>query len=222
MSARHVLAARCLPLLAAALALLLVAGCGGARSAPAAPVEPGWTESGVASWYGPGFHGRPTASGEIYDMEAMTAAHPSLPLGTRIRVTVASTGRNAVLRVNDRGPFTGGRILDVSRAAARNLGFLEAGTARVQVRVLEAPGGCWEVQVGAYADEDNARSARHELEEAGLPVRYEPGPDGARRVLTGPFADRSEADRVRGRHGGFVRTCEPDRRNQRPSSAFSR
>lgn len=193
---------------AAAVALLLAAGCGGARSAPAVEAEPGWTEEGVASWYGPGFHGEPTASGEIFDMESMTAAHPSLPLGTRVRVTVVSTGRNAVLRVNDRGPFTDDRVLDVSRAAARTLGFLDEGTARVQVRVLETPGGCWEVQVGAYRDHANARSVRVALEDAGLPVRYEAGPRGVRRVVAGPFGARSRAERVRRRHGGFVRTCE--------------
>lgn len=194
-------------LLTAALGILLASGCGGARSSPATDVEPGWTEEGVASWYGPDFHGKPTASGEIFDMESMTAAHPSLPLGTRIRVTVLSTGRNTVLRVNDRGPFTGGRILDVSRAAARVLGFLGDGTARVEVRVLDAPAGCWEVQVGAYRDDGNARSARMELEDAGVRVRYEEGPGGVRRVVAGPFATRSGADRVRRRHGGFVRSC---------------
>lgn len=98
----------------------------------------GYREVGLASWYGPEFHGRQTANGEIFDQNGMTAAHRTLPLGTRVRVTVLETGRSAVLRVNDRGPFadTGRRIIDLSRGAARELGILGAGTARVEVEAL--------------------------------------------------------------------------------------
>lgn len=89
--------------------------------------------SGKASWYGPGFHGRRTASGEIYDESAMTAAHKSLPLGSRARVTNLMNGSSVEVRINDRGPFIAGRIIDLSRAAARALGILEAGVALVRV-----------------------------------------------------------------------------------------
>ncbi len=91
---------------------------------------------GVASWYGGTFHGRTTASGEPYDMHAMTAAHPSLPFGTKVRVTNLENGRSVVLRINDRGPFAKRRIIDVSRHAAEHLGFLGAGVARVRVQVI--------------------------------------------------------------------------------------
>ena len=91
---------------------------------------------GVASWYGAKFHGRTTASGEPYDMNAMTAAHPSLPFGTKVRVTNLENGRAVVLRINDRGPFAKGRIIDVSRHAAEHLGFLGADLARVRVEAI--------------------------------------------------------------------------------------
>ncbi len=91
---------------------------------------------GVASWYGGKFHGRTTASGEPYDMNAMTAAHPSLPFGTKVRVTNLENGRSVVLRINDRGPFAKRRIIDVSRHAAEHLGLLGAGLARVRVQVI--------------------------------------------------------------------------------------
>ena len=91
---------------------------------------------GVASWYGGKFHGRTTASGEPYDMHALTAAHPSLPFGTKVRVTNLENGRSVVLKINDRGPFAKRRIIDVSRHAAEHLGFLGAGVARVRVEVI--------------------------------------------------------------------------------------
>ena len=91
---------------------------------------------GIASWYGKGFQGNETASGEIYNMNALTAANRSLPLGTRVRVTNLRNRRSLVLRINDRGPFIHGRLLDVSRAAARILGFAHSGKARVRIQVL--------------------------------------------------------------------------------------
>lgn len=94
------------------------------------------TVSGPASWYGAEHHGRRTANGERFDMNGLTAAHRSLPFGTRVRVTNQRNGRNVVLRINDRGPFTGGRIIDVSRAAAQALGMVRSGTAPVTVEVL--------------------------------------------------------------------------------------
>jgi hypothetical protein len=98
----------------------------------------GLAQSGQASWYGPGFHGKLTASGEIYDERAMTAAHNFLPFGSRAKVTHVTTGRSVEVRINDRGPFVPGRIIDLSRAAARALGILESGIARVRVEGLGA------------------------------------------------------------------------------------
>ncbi|WP_202913182.1 septal ring lytic transglycosylase RlpA family protein [Acuticoccus sediminis] len=101
-----------------------------------------YDEVGRASWYGPKFHGKSTANGEAFDQDALTAAHPTLPLPSYVRVTVVKTGKSAVLRVNDRGPFGKGRILDVSKAAATKLGFRNAGYAKVRVEYLgEAPVG---------------------------------------------------------------------------------
>lgn len=96
----------------------------------------GFEQEGIASWYGPGFHGRKTANGETYDMNDMTAAHKELPLGTTIEVTNNANGKKVVLRVNDRGPFHGNRVLDLSRAAAEKLGVLNDGTADVHIRAL--------------------------------------------------------------------------------------
>ena len=97
---------------------------------------PGGTRQGLASWYGGKFHGRKTASGERFDKHAMTAAHRSLPFGTRVKVTNLENGRSVIVRINDRGPFAKKRIIDVSRAAARKLGMLQAGLVRVKIRVL--------------------------------------------------------------------------------------
>jgi rare lipoprotein A len=97
----------------------------------------GFVERGIASWYGPGFHGRKTSNGEPYDMNAMTAAHKTLPLPTYARVTNLQNGKTAVVRINDRGPFHGPRVIDLSRAAATKLGVIGTGTAEVEVRALD-------------------------------------------------------------------------------------
>jgi len=132
----------------ACLATALVAGgcslAGGHPAplpTPSAEAAPGWTAAGIASWYGQPHHGNPTASGEIFDQEAATGAHRTLPFGTRIRVENLDNGRSAILTINDRGPFVKDRILDVSRRVARELGMLGLGTARVRITVLELPKG---------------------------------------------------------------------------------
>jgi len=122
--------------------LLLAAGCAptgpAARRAAPAP-QPGAEERGLASWYGHPHHGRRTASGEIFDMHALTAAHRTLPMGTRVLVIHAETGRSVEVRINDRGPFRDGRIIDLSYAAARRLGVVGAGVVPVRVRVIAPP-----------------------------------------------------------------------------------
>lgn len=92
--------------------------------------------SGMASWYGPGFHGNRTANGEIYNQNALTAAHRSLPFGTKVRVTHVKTGNSVVVRINDRGPFVGGRVIDLSAAAARTVGVMQSGVAPVRLEIL--------------------------------------------------------------------------------------
>ncbi|MCW5893611.1 MAG: septal ring lytic transglycosylase RlpA family protein [bacterium] len=117
------------------VAVLVASGCSlGGRATP--PPVIGGTQEGVASWYGPGFHGKRTANGEIYDQHDMTAAHPSLPLGTRVLVTNLSNGRAVEVRINDRGPFVGRRVIDLSYAAARSIDMIGPGTARVRIGVI--------------------------------------------------------------------------------------
>ena len=115
-----------------AVAWVLLSGCGGKKRAslPAA-ARLGATETGVASWYGHPYHGRQAANGEIYDMEKLTAAHRTLPFGSKVRVTNKSNGRSVIVTINDRGPFVRRRIIDLSPAAARSLGF--SGLAQVGI-----------------------------------------------------------------------------------------
>jgi rare lipoprotein A len=94
--------------------------------------------TGMASWYGPGFHGNRSASGERYNQNALTAAHRSLPFGTKVQVTNLNNGRSVVVRINDRGPYIGGRVIDLSAAAARMLGVMRTGVAPVRLQVLDS------------------------------------------------------------------------------------
>lgn len=130
-----------------------------------------YREEGVASWYGRRFHGRRTSSGENYDMYAMTAAHPTLPIPSYARVTSIDSGRSVVVRINDRGPFHKERLIDVSYVAAHKLGFVARGSGRVRVESIDpeassaaagAAGGIF-VQVGAFSQPDNARQLREQL-----------------------------------------------------------
>ena len=121
--------------------VVTAAGCGlfrGASAPPGPPAIVGATQEGVASWYGPGFHGNRTANGEVYDQYDLTAAHPSLPLGTRAMITNLVNGRSVEVRINDRGPYVDGRIVDLSYAAARTIGMIGPGTSRVRLEVLRA------------------------------------------------------------------------------------
>ena len=127
-----------------------------------------YTEVGFASWYGPGFQKRNAANGQPYDMNAMTAAHRTLPLNTVVRVTDLKTGESVLLRITDRGPFVNDRVIDLSRAAARRLSVYQHGTALVRIEVLETPspikeGGRWCVQIGAFQDSDDARKLKEKL-----------------------------------------------------------
>ncbi len=192
------------------------------------PQRTGYVERGTASWYGTKFHGRLTSTREPYDMYQFTAAHKTLPLPSYARVTHLKTGKSVVVRINDRGPFVGHRLIDLSYAAAVKLGIHLSGTAPVEVRVLEpgqsgrparpapedepapqAVGDGWYVQLGAFSERGNAFAYRQRLVSAGFsPVRvYSARSRGGTvwRVRVGPFADRSAADAARERllDGGF-------------------
>jgi rare lipoprotein A len=123
---------------------------------------------GVASWYGPDFHGRPTSSGEIYDMHQLTCAHNTLPLGTIVMVTNLDNGKSLELKVNDRGPFVKERIIDLSYAAAQMLGVWEKGTALVKVEVVALsiePVQRFTLQVGSFVEETKAQKLADQLRE---------------------------------------------------------
>jgi rare lipoprotein A len=181
---------------------------------PSAPVEEGWSEKGVASWYGDPYHGRRTASGEVYDMYAMTAAHKTLPFGTVVRVDRRDTGADVTVRINDRGPFIRGRIIDLSFAAAQVIGLDIDGVTPVKITVVGSeaapppppaappsaePESCFWVQVAAFGEVSNARRAQETLAAAGESAVVLEGIDALYRVRLGPFTDRKEAELARNR-----------------------
>jgi rare lipoprotein A len=172
------------------------------------PSAENYVERGVASWYGPGFHAAQTSNGEPYDMYAMTAAHKTLPLPSYARVTNLRNGRSVVVRVNDRGPFVGNRIIDLSYTAAAKLDMLREGTALVEVRTVTATdepsavaqSGLY-VQAGAFADESNARRLVERLHAAGVSGAFSRANADSRaprlhRVRIGPVASVAEFDRL--------------------------
>jgi rare lipoprotein A len=204
-------------------ALLFLAAC--ARTVTVTPPSPsiaGTEETGAASWYGHPYHGRRTASGEVYDMNDLTAAHRSLPLGTRLMVTNLDTGQAVEVRVNDRGPLVEERIIDLSYAAARAIGADRVGVIPVRLRILDPgsavplagpasspgarPPGEFAVQVGAFASRARAESLCDALTRDGdvaTVTEAEVGGDTFFRVRLGPYADRqtarASANRLAGR-----------------------
>lgn len=175
----------------------------------------GFEQTGFASWYGKKFHGKRTSSGDPYDMFAMTAAHPTLPLPTWVRVYNHANGRAVVVKVNDRGPFLKNRIIDLSYAAATRLDIVNHGTSRVTIAAVfpaegagaepsdSQAGGSWQyfIQVGAYSERFNAVNMRDRLSLLGFSVYPAsnsdiPGRNGLFIVKIGPYASRSEARRA--------------------------
>ncbi len=180
----------------------------------------GFSERGIASWYGNKFHGKRTSSGEPYDMYAMTAAHKTLPIPVHVKVTNLDNGKTVIVRVNDRGPFKDGRIIDLSYAAAHKIGMTGTGTARVEIQALDgedkqpntrlaegdgsaavAEEGPFFVQVGSFRREDSADEVAAQVQPlVGYPVRVYPGEteDGdVYRVRVGPLSRRDYAEKVR-------------------------
>ena len=175
------------------LGFLVLAGCAtsGNRSRASYPT----LERGVASWYGPGFDGRMTASGERYDMHAATAAHRTLPFGTVLEVRNLENGRTTRVRVNDRGPFLKNRIIDLSLTAAHAIGMVGPGTARVELRTIALGPGArhYVVQVGAFQERAlaDALVARLSRDYPDIAVRSD---EVWHRVQLGSFDDPDEAD----------------------------
>ena len=180
----------------------------------------GYKERGIASWYGEKFHGRRTSSGETYDMYAMTAAHKSLPLPTYVSVRNLENGRKIIVRVNDRGPFHQGRIIDLSYTAAQKLDIVRAGTARVEVEALNPGGGNpvaseksgnsdliktnsgqgFYIQAGSFAIAGNAKKLQQKLAETSAHMvsvnQVVSNNNTLYRVLIGPVSNIDVADRI--------------------------
>lgn len=177
----------------------------------------GFVQGGTASWYGSNFHGKETSSGEAYNMHAMTAAHKTLPLGVFVKVQNKKNGREIVVRVNDRGPFVDGRIIDLSYSAARDLGVVKSGTAPVQIRALGYLGhalkgkrvyraplnydtGSFVIQVGSCTSRENAQCMADDMRKQYVFTTIrEAVVNGERyyRVLAGNYESLKEAERVR-------------------------
>lgn len=185
-------------LLFLSLIVWLVAACSsfdGPRLFPTGPAE-----RGQASWYGPGFHGRKTASGERYNMHAFTAAHRTLPFGTRVAVRNLENGTTVEVRINDRGPFARGRIVDLSLAAAKALDLVGPGTAEVEISVIgPAPPLAAQfhtVQVGAFSELERAGALRDQLIADGLAAEVRSDTTW-HRVQVGRFAKSTDAEQLR-------------------------
>jgi len=176
---------------------------------PAAPHEnnpagkPIYVQTGLASWYGPPYNHRRGSNGEIYDQNALTAAHRTLPLNSVVRVTNVETKHSVVVRITDRGPFIEDRIIDLSLAAAKSVDVWRAGTAQVKVEVLSAPaaiaeGGRWCVQIGAFQSEHEARKLKEKLQnryESANVIQFT-GPTGEWVRLRPQGDDKHQAEEV--------------------------
>jgi rare lipoprotein A len=197
------------------LALALSSGCAPFRREPVPPRAKG-VEVGLASWYGNPFHGRRTASGAVYDMYQLTAAHKTLPLGTAAMVTHVDNGKSVLVTINDRGPFVRGRIIDLSYAAAQALGMVEEGVAKVRVEVVDKkvappspPEGPFTIQVGAFSDRANAVRLVAELQKSYADVfitEMKTAENTYYRVRVGRFRAREEAHHIASRlaHEGYT------------------
>lgn len=206
--------------LAASLIAVTASSCGGRRARVAKTPRTGASQTGIASWYGPPYHGRRAANGEIYDMERFTAAHRTFAFDTWVRVRNLDNGKEVDVRITDRGPFVRGRVIDLSKAAARQIDMLGPGIAKVKLKVIDAKqavtplpakppvgpaepppppapleGKTFGVQVGAFRDHARASKLQTALQEkyghADLVVRE--GDTPTWRVIVGVYADEASA-----------------------------
>jgi len=179
--------------------MLFAAGC--ARHGTARlPARIGSTETGIASWYGVPYHGRPTASGEIFDMEKLTAAHRALPFETWVEVTNLSNGKQVDVRITDRGPFVHGRIIDLSMGAARQIDMVRAGTTRVRLKVIQAPVSAAAVSAAPVSAAPVSAAPVSAAPVNGPPVKALASPQtgaGGYAVQAGAFSDPSHAEALR-------------------------
>ncbi|QHN04673.1 septal ring lytic transglycosylase RlpA family protein [Granulicella sp. WH15] len=164
--------------------------------------KPVSTEIGLASWYGPPYHNRQAADGSIFDQNAMTAAHRTLPMGTTVRVTNLATNESVVVKITDRGPFVQGRVLDLSLAAAKATGIYRAGVAKVKIEAFAHntadPAGRWCVQIGAFLDQSEAVQLKNDLMRryANAKVIEFAGPTGHWVRINPAQSDRQHAEQI--------------------------
>ncbi len=170
-------------------------------------VEEGYTQVGIASWYGIEEHNRYAANGERFSKHALTAAHKSLPMGTVVRVTNLENGRDVVVKINDRGPFVRGRIIDLSHAAAKSIGMVQDGTVKVKVEVVSTTStrdtgifdALYTIQVGSFSDQGNAAVLKRKLDTDYDDVRVESiqvRGDNYYRVRVGRYSDKKDAEKT--------------------------
>jgi len=223
---------RSVPMLALVCLLLLLAGCSGSGPYTATHTSPSgrgtytvngqtyrpltsigaYSKQGIASWYGPQFHGRPTANGEIYNMYSLTAAHRILPFQTRVRVTNLENGKSVQVRINDRGPFVKNRLIDLSYNAARQLDMIGQGTAKVRVEAVKVAANedsaRYFVQLGSFSELQNARRLLRKTKSRGYSgsriIRVSLDGRTFYRVQAGSFPNlalaRKKLDRLRRTH----------------------
>ncbi len=199
--------------LVSALCLSFLWGCAAHQPSlpsPATPLSPStqYKEVGIASWYGPNFQGKLTANGEIYNMYETTAAHRTLPFHSIVKVTNLENGRSLVVRINDRGPYAKGRILDCSKAVAKSLGMIDKGTAKVKIEVISlgeivdrnlASGTVFAIQVGSFSNSSAARNFLSSLQQRypsqiGYLISTKVNGREMHRVRLGPYSTRQQAE----------------------------
>ncbi|WP_456479637.1 septal ring lytic transglycosylase RlpA family protein [Nautilia sp.] len=176
---------------------------------PKKTVPLGWTQRGIASWYGPNFHGKYTSNGEIYNMYAYTAAHKTLPMNTKVKVTNLKNGKSVIVRINDRGPFVRGRIIDLSYAAGKKIGLDKTGTAPVKITVIGFKGknfiSGYMIQVGAFLHRGGAEFTAQKYKELGYNTEVLKRGDFYKIFIVG-FKSYNDAKRFKLEHklSGFI------------------
>lgn len=200
--------------------ILLTLSCAGPKQLGSSKNEH-LIETGIASWYGPGFQGKKTANGETFDTRGLTAAHRTLPFNTKLRVENLNNGKSVIVRVNDRGPYAKDRIIDLSKAAAKQIDMIDAGTARVQLFLLGDPSSLgmenikkptYAIQIGSFSDVSSAKKKATGVKDAWV-HEVMVGREKVYRVLVGKYQHPSEAEKLKAKLkkqgiDGFIKQIE--------------
>ena len=212
-----------LPKLISIALIIVLFSCKSSQTSTSSKAEKGKTiEKGVASWYGPGFHGKKTASGETFNTNGYTAAHRTLPFGTKLKVINLNNGKSVVVRVNDRGPYAKNRIIDLSKAAASKIDMIKSGTASVElillsqdpsdIKVDDLKQPTYAIQIASFGDIKNANAKAKQFKDGWVKKTVSKG-KSLYRVYVGKFIKTEDAKRrlnqlkSKGMHG-FVKQIE--------------